>query len=396
MTSDISSLGYVKFSDGEVNYTDETTRSVSKVAKLALKDLSDTREDKYQYPVDDKFSPCTAEGRLIFNADMIDKKTMDCIYEQLKTPYKYGPILKSDEYLYDCANDFKHDGKYYMAFIRIDKACSGGYESFLAKSDDLLHWTVLGQILKGHHGWDEKQTAGYVQFKDNRLEGSNELYKIGDKYVFSFLGGNLNGYETDPLMSGIAEVGDIEDLDSYKKMPEPILSGSDKDARFGETLTIYKTNMFVDEKMSLGHKFVCAYNAKNDLHRESIFLAVSDDGKKWTRYGDKAILSTFYDSDEMKIYGDPQVLTVGDYYVMAYFIYDHKKAYNTFAVSKDLRTWTKWDGKPLIQSEFEWENESAHKPWIIKENGIVYHYYTATNTKGERFIAVAASEPVGK
>jgi hypothetical protein len=66
-------------------------------------------------------------------------------------------------------------------------------------------------------------------------------------------------------------------------------------------------------------------------------------------------------------------------------------AYNTFAVSQDLKNWTKWEGKPLVESEYEWENVYAHKQWVIKENGVVYHFYCAVNKKKERFIALANS-----
>jgi hypothetical protein len=69
-----------------------------------------------------------------------------------------------------------------------------------------------------------------------------------------------------------------------------------------------------------------------------------------------------------------------------------KGAWNTFAVSKDLLHWEKWDGKPLMRSEYPWENKYAHKQWIIKENGVVYQFYCAVTDKDERFIALATSE----
>ncbi len=69
-------------------------------------------------------------------------------------------------------------------------------------------------------------------------------------------------------------------------------------------------------------------------------------------------------------------------------------AFNTFACSYDLVNWTKWNGENLIESQLEWENKFAHKPWIVVENGVVYHYYCAVNTKGERFIALATSKEI--
>ena len=78
---------------------------------------------------------------------------------------------------------------------------------------------------------------------------------------------------------------------------------------------------------------------------------------------------------------------------MFFFVYKKDKpAFNTFACSRDLKNWTVWDGKPLIESEQEWENVHAHKTWFIHNNGVNYHFYCAVNDKNERFIAVATSE----
>ena len=210
----------------------------------------------------------------------------------------------------------------------------------------------------------------------------------------TYIGGNLNGYESDPLSMGIATVDDFLNFDGYEKYPAPILSGSDADAREGERLTIYKADIFYDEKRTLGYPYVNAYNAKDHTHRESIFLAVSHDGIHWGRYGDKAIIPVTECADSVLINGDPQIIRLDGYYVMLYFMFDRSVGtYNTFAVSEDLIHWTKWDGEPLIKPEYEWESVHAHKQWVIKENGIVYHYYCAVNDR-ERFIALATSEPV--
>lgn len=318
---------------------------------------------------------------------------LESIFEQLKTPHKIGAVLKIDGYMTDSPVVFKRDKNYYMSFVRIDKECKEGYSTCLAKSDDLIHWDFLGEILTEKLEWDSGQTGGYAQLQDNEFGGSNELFKIGDKYLFSYIGGKCKGYETDPLSMGLALSDDFLDFDSYKKLPKPILSGSDCDARMGETLTIYKANIFYDKKGTTGYKYVNAYNAKDLTHRESIYLAVSNDGISWKRYGDKAIIPVTECDDSVRINGDPQIIMINGYYVMLYFIYDTEKgAYNTFAVSEDLLHWKKWTGEPLVQAEYSWENVYAHKQWVIKEKGIVYHYYCAVNDKGERFIALATSE----
>jgi hypothetical protein len=38
----------------------------------------------------------------------------------------------------------------------------------------------------------------------------------------------------------------------------------------------------------------------------------------------------------------------------------------------------------------------AHKAYVIKHDGIVYHFYNAVDTLGNRGIALAASKDIGK
>ena len=324
---------------------------------------------------------------------MLKKEILQEIYEQLKVPYKVGAIIKQEGRLIDSPIVFKVDEKYYMTYVSIDSECKGGYITHLATSDDLLHWDTLGEIAFKRDEWDCAQLSAYAQLQDINFGGTNELLKIDNKYLLAYIGGSKYGYETDPLSMGIATTEDLLDLNGYFKYAKPIFSGSDVDARKGETLTIYKANMFFDEAKTTGFPYVCAYNGKDETLRESIYLAVSQDGIHWQRYLNEAIISVFDCADTVRINGDPQIIKMGEYYVMLYFIYDTAVgAYNTFAVSKDLKNWTKWEGKPLVESEYEWENVYAHKQWVIKENGIVYHFYCAVNKKKERFIALAKSE----
>lgn len=319
--------------------------------------------------------------------------TMQAVYEKLKTPYKYGAVMKFDDKLCDSPSVFYYSGAWYMSFIQIDKnVSSSGYESFLAKSDDLLHWEILFPIFErtDEDVWDAKQRAAYAAFVNNSLSGNFEIQPVNGKYYFSYLGGNLNGYETDPLKMGELSTTDLLDASCYHPFPNPILQPSDPDARVGERLTIYKGHLVIDEKMTLGHRYICAYNAKDSDHVETVFLAVSDDGENWERYLDRAILQ----EPEAQITGDPQIFTYGDLYVMIYFVLKDGKTYNNFAVSYDLVNWTRWTGKPLIESEYEWENVFAHKVSFVIYNGVRYHFYCAVNSTGERFIAVATSEKI--
>jgi len=324
------------------------------------------------------------------------KKEVCAVYETIKTPYKYGPVLKFDDSLCDSPTVFSYNGKFYMMFVRIfaDTDVSG-YETHLAESVDLINWKYLYPVLKRcDSGWDSKQIGGYIGYQNVEFD-KLDLIKVNDRFVIPYLGGALDGYETDPLSISLAFAEDITDPNTYTRLGKPLLTGKDADAREGEKLTLYKANLIFDEDEHLGYPYVMFYNAKSADNVERIFLAVSSDGEHFERYGDAPVIDDSYERGH-KISGDPQVVKIGDLYVMFYFKYNKEvgRAYNTFAVSKDLINFVKWDGEPLIEPTEDWENKHAHKSWVIKKDGVVYHYYCAVNDKKERFIALATSKPL--
>ena len=77
-----------------------------------------------------------------------------------------------------------------------------------------------------------------------------------------------------------------------------------------------------------------------------------------------------------------------DIWVMFYFGWKWKKgvkgAFDTFACSYDLKRWTKWDGEPLVKPSEEYDGIHAHKPWVLKHDGVVYHWYCAVRKQGGR------------
>ena len=91
----------------------------------------------------------------------VSQATMQKIYERIKTPFKYGVILKGKEgKKVDCPSVFRHGQMWYMIYIIFD---GGGYETAIAVSHDLLNWKPLGRILHFREGsWDARQAAGYI------------------------------------------------------------------------------------------------------------------------------------------------------------------------------------------------------------------------------------------
>ncbi len=66
-----------------------------------------------------------------------------------------------------------------------------------------------------------------------------------------------------------------------------------------------------------------------------------------------------------------------------------------FACSYDLVSWTDWKGANLIEPSEPFDSKYAHKPFVVKWNGVVYHFYCAVNDKEQRGIAVATSNDLG-
>jgi hypothetical protein len=94
------------------------------------------------------------------------------------------------------------------------------------------------------------------------------------------------------------------------------------------------------------------------------------------------------------ITGDAMIQKIGNIWIMFYFgaFWEGRKdAFNRFACSYDLVNWTDWKGEDLIHSSEPYDAKYAHKSFVIKWNGVVYHFYNAVDKKDRRGIAVATS-----
>jgi hypothetical protein len=126
------------------------------------------------------------------------------IYEEVKTPYRYGPVLATppDAELVDSPSVFRHGNRWYMVHLVFRE---DGYETRLASSPNLLDWTAEGTILPFRPGaWDQKQAAGYIALQDPEWGGSAELQTYAGRYWMTYLGGlatsvDLRGESTGPV-----------------------------------------------------------------------------------------------------------------------------------------------------------------------------------------------------
>lgn len=330
--------------------------------------------------------PAKPAGRLV------DEGTMEQVYAEVKTPYKYGIVLRGGGpgEMVDCPSLFHSGEHWYMVYVSITNKV--GYQTFLAQSDDLLHWTKLGTILPFNgHGWDAWQADGGIALADYHWNGTHELEKFDGKYWLSYIGGARKGYETDPLSIGLAWTRQPAWPQPWHRLKEnPVLTPKQPDARSFETKTLYKSQIIHDDSDSLGWPFVMYYNAKYKNGFEQIGMAVSRDMVHWSRYGTNSVVVNG-EARKNGISGDPQIVKIGDVWVMFYFGAGwHPRAFDTFACSYDLAHWTKWQGPNLIQPSEPYDKTYAHKPWVLKYQGVVYHFYCAVGTEG-RVIALATS-----
>ncbi len=392
-------------------------------------------------------------GCLASMGQAIPQKRMQEIYEASVTPYKYGMVVapESNDRKYDCPTVFSQDGRWYMTFVCYDgkDGTDGrGYETWLAESDDLLHWEIKGKILnlpptpskggggdntallqaqeskikdqnskiktqseknKDHGLWDQNQRGGFPALIDYEWEGSHEMQAYKGKHWMTYIGGPGTGYEAvnAPLSIGIASTaGDITQPHQWDTQPAPLMSYDDPDAQWWEQLTQYKSTIYwiKDKRQRIRgeekYPFVMFYNAggKDDTHPkgERIGIALSKDMKRWKRYSGNPVFA--HDSDGT-ITGDAQLVRMDDVWVMYYFsAYNPTReynAYNTFAASYDLVHWQDWTGPDLIIPSKPYDEMFAHKSCVVRHDGVVYHFYCAVNHAGQRGIALATSKHLG-
>ena len=315
----------------------------------------------------------------------VPSEVMKDVYEKVKTPYKYGIVVRGEgKKMVDSPSVFRYGGKWYMMYIIFD---GRGYETAIAESKDLLEWKTLGTILAFSNGtWDANQAAGYIALQDCKWNGSYEMEKYKGRYWLSYLGGNSKGYEAGTLQIGIASTTDPSAGRHWLRLADnPVLSPKQSDVRPFENVTLYKSHIIRDKDESLGYPFVMYYNAKGK--HESIGMAVSKDMINWQRYGTGPVVD-----HGSGITGDPQITKMGDLWVMFYFGAGWQpKAFDSFACSYDLVNWTDWEGERLIKPSEPWDDQYAHKPWIVVHDDVVYHFYCAVGSEG-RVIALSTSK----
>jgi len=335
----------------------------------------------------------------------VSDEKMQEVYNEVKTLFKYGLVVvpENDSQKIDCPTVFRKGDLWYMSYIAFN---GRGYETWLAKSKDLLHWQTLGCLLsqsKDTTLWDASQKAGYVSLVDPSWGGSYALQAYNNRYWMSYFGGREKGYEAGLLSLGMAYTKkDPATAHEWKRLDKPILTSLDNDVRWWENKKQFKSTVVWDKAKATGYPFVMYYNANGDTAKdnkktrwfERIGMAVSNDMINWKRFNTEPVVH-----HPVGITGDPYLQKIGDLWVMFYFgafWQGRKGAFNRFACSYDLVHWTDWKGENLIESSEPFDELYAHKSCVVKYKGVIYHFYNAVNKKEQRGIAVATSKDLGK
>ncbi len=341
----------------------------------------------------------------------VSQERMAEVYKESRTPYKYGLVMAptDNNHKIDCPTIFREGDKWYMTYVVYNGRTGQdgrGYETWIAQSDNLLEWTTLGRILSyTDKGWDRNQRGGFPGLIDMEWGGSYAINRYKGNCYMTYIGGEGTGYEAvnAPLYVGLAWTkGNPGTAHEWQTLDHPVLSIKDKDVQWWESLTQYKSTVYKDDAKTLGAPFVMYYNAgginpETGVKGERIGIALSKDMKKWRRYEGNPV---FTHEAQGTITGDAQIQKMGDVYVMFYFSAFNPsrpyKAFNTFACSYDMVTWDDWEGDDLIFPTKQYDELFAHKSYLVKHDGVVYHFYCAVNNADQRGIAVATSKPMGR
>ena len=135
------------------------------------------------------------------HAQVMSSAAMERIYQEVKSPYKYGMVVAPQDthHQIDCPTVYQENGKWYMTYVCYNgkSGLDGrGYETWMAESDDLLHWKTLGRLLSyKDSGWDMNQRGGFPSLIDWTWGGSYEMQSYRGKHWMTYIGGHGTGYE---------------------------------------------------------------------------------------------------------------------------------------------------------------------------------------------------------
>ena len=175
----------------------------------------------------------------------VSAEKMQEVYQEIETPYKYGLVMIHEDTsnMIDCPTVFRKDSMWYMTYLVYN---GRGYETWLGKSEDLLHWEKLGKVLPftDEHRWDWNQSAGYMSLIDTKWAGSYGLKQHDNKYWMSYFGSNTDGYEGGELSIGLSFTEkDPTVPHPWQRLDKPVLTANDSNAGYWENEKLFKSTI---------------------------------------------------------------------------------------------------------------------------------------------------------
>jgi predicted GH43/DUF377 family glycosyl hydrolase len=287
--------------------------------------------------------------------------------------------------------------KWYMSFVGFD---GHGYQSFVAESDDLLHWgnyrlaMGFGPPNEFDHGG---RVIGAFLYESYDIKAPRLLKKRDGKYWTLYGAYPLQGgYELRPGSEGVAVSDD--GLTWIRAKPQPILSINDPDRGEWEKSCVYQP-WLVEHK----GRFFDFYNAAKGS-TEQTGVAFSADLLNWVRYPANPVIHNRKGGYDQGFASDPKVYHDGDHWVMFYFGVGKGAAHIMFAASRDLVHWAAHPD-PLYKAGGNpsgLDKAYAHKTSLVynPKNDTFYLFYDAVPGKkglitGARGIGLITSKPLG-
>jgi len=289
-----------------------------------------------------------------------------------------------------CVYQLPGDSTWYMSFIGFN---GKGYNSFVAESDDLVHWSNI-RLAMGFGKEGEFDYGGCVIgafLYDSYGINARRTLKRRDGRYWTLYGcyPRQGSYELRPGYEGVAGSGD--GFVWRRTKDQPILSVHDPDCGAWEKSSIYQPWLL--EHSGIFYNF---YNAANGPI-EQIGGAYSSELFNWTRFADNPIIRNRAGGYDEQFASDGKVFRDGDHWTMFYFGVGRGGAHIMIAFSRDLKNWTAHP-EPLYKAGGHpggLDKQYAHKISLVYNpaNETYYMFYCAVGTQG-RGIGLITSKPL--
>jgi len=302
-------------------------------------------------------------------------------YPELIIPAEPGIEGFPDVHMVDCPTIYQIPGDpgWYMSFIGFD---GRGYQSFVAESDDLVHWEYSGLAMgfgpEGAFDYGGRAIGAFLY--ESYDVAAPRMLKRHQGRFWTLYGAypKQGGYEIRPGYEGVACSDDglhwAPAKDGY------ILSVHEPDCGEWEKDCIYQP--WLVEHAGMYFDF---YNAANG-GVEQMGLATSTNLLNWTRYRENPVVRNTPGGWDEQFCSDGKVFRDGDHWVMFYFGVGHGGAHIMAAFSRDLLHWTQ-DPEPLYKSGGHpagLDRTYAHKVSLVRNpgNDTYYMFYCAVGDQG--------------